>query len=121
MVGGQAVLRAFALTGDLVVGGLVVGGLVGTASEAAHAAQGMQPSASATPAGARCTARRHAALAAHARLSLQTAFQHGVSSKRYWHMVRTLVRQQALSNAWLKAQGLVNIKDLWSKAQGYAN
>ena len=47
--------------------------------------------------------------------------QYSVSSKSYWHMVRTLVRQQALSNAWLKAQGLVNVKDLWSKAQGYDN
>ena len=27
--------------------------------------------------------------------------------------------QQALSNAWLKAQGLVSVKDLWCKAQGY--
>ena len=27
----------------------------------------------------------------------------------------------ALSNAWLKAQGLVSVKDLWCKAQGYAN
>ena len=36
-------------------------------------------------------------------------------------MARTPAMQQALSNAWLKAQGLVNIKDLWSKAQGYAN
>jgi hypothetical protein len=27
--------------------------------------------------------------------------------------------QQTLSNAWFKAQGLVSVKDLWSKAQGY--
>ena len=25
------------------------------------------------------------------------------------------------SNAWLKAQGLVSVKALWSKAQGYTN
>ena len=54
-------------------------------------------------------------------VSLQTAIQHSVSSKRYWRMARTPAMQQALSNAWLKAQGLVNVKDLWSKAQGYAN
>ena len=36
-------------------------------------------------------------------------------------MARTPAMQQALSNAWLKAQGLVNVKDLWSKAQGYDN
>ena len=26
-----------------------------------------------------------------------------------------------MSNAWLKAQGLVSVKDLWCKAQGYTN
>ena len=52
-------------------------------------------------------------------VSLQTAIQHGVSSKSYWHMARTPALQQALSNAWLKAQGLVSVKDLWCKAQGY--
>ncbi|HEV2039403.1 MAG TPA: group II intron reverse transcriptase/maturase [Casimicrobiaceae bacterium] len=52
-------------------------------------------------------------------VSLKTAIQHGVSSKSFWHMARTPALQQALSNAWLKAQGLVSVKDLWSKAQGY--
>jgi RNA-directed DNA polymerase len=52
-------------------------------------------------------------------VSLKTAIQHGVSSKSFWHMARTPALQQALSNAWLKAQGLVNVKDLWCKAQGY--
>ena len=52
-------------------------------------------------------------------VSLQTAIQHGVSSQSYWHMARTPALQQALSNAWLKAQGLVSLKDRWCKAQGY--
>lgn len=52
-------------------------------------------------------------------VSLKTAIQHGVSSKSYWHMARTPALQQALSNAWLKAQGLISVKDLWCKAQGY--
>ena len=52
-------------------------------------------------------------------VSLKTAIQHGVSSKSYWHMARTPALQQALSNAWLKAQGRVSVKDLWCKAQGY--
>ena len=52
-------------------------------------------------------------------VSLKTAIQHGVSSKSYWHMARTPALQQALSNAWLKAQGLVSVKELWCKAQGY--
>ena len=52
-------------------------------------------------------------------VSLKTAIQHGVSSKSYWHMARTPAVQQALSNAWLKTQGLLSVKDLWCKAQGY--
>ena len=55
-----------------------------------------------------------------ARLSLKSAIQRGVSSKSYWHMARTPAVQQALSNAWLKARGLLSVKDLWCKAQGYA-
>ena len=43
-------------------------------------------------------------------VSLKTAIQHGVSSKSYWHMARTPAVQQALSNAWLKAQGLFSVK-----------
>lgn len=52
-------------------------------------------------------------------ISLKTAIQHGVSSKSYWHMARTPAMQQALSNDWLRAQGLLSIKTLWCKAQGY--
>jgi hypothetical protein len=33
-------------------------------------------------------------------------------------MARTSGLQQALSNAWLKAQGLVSVKEQWRKAQG---
>ena len=39
-------------------------------------------------------------------VKLQTAIQHSVSSKSYWHMARTPAVQQALSNAWLKAKRL---------------
>ena len=52
-------------------------------------------------------------------VSLKTAIQHGVSSKSYWHMARTPAMQQALTNDWLQAQGLLSIKTLWCKAQGY--
>ncbi|MEF8717761.1 MAG: hypothetical protein V5B35_17115 [Candidatus Accumulibacter necessarius] len=52
---------------------------------------------------------------------LKTAIQHGVvSSQRYWHMARTPAVQQALSTAWLEAQGLLSVKALWCKAQGYS-
>ena len=53
--------------------------------------------------------------------SLKTAIQHGDSSTSYWHMARTPALQQAMSNARLKAQGFVSIKDLWRKAQGYTS
>ena len=54
-------------------------------------------------------------------VSLKTAIQHGVSSKSYWHMARTPAIQQALSNDWLTANGLLSIKTLWCKAQGYSS
>ena len=34
-------------------------------------------------------------------------------------MARTPALRHALSNAWLQAQGLVSVKDLWCKSQGY--
>ena len=42
--------------------------------------------------------------------------------ERYHERVMRALSQRAakaLSNAWLKAQGLVSVKDLWCKAQGY--
>ena len=51
--------------------------------------------------------------------SLKSAIQHGVSSNSYWQMSRTPVINQAISNAWLTEQGLLSVKDLWCKAQGY--
>ncbi|AGX88477.1 group II intron maturase-specific domain protein [Candidatus Symbiobacter mobilis CR] len=52
-------------------------------------------------------------------ISLKSAIQHGVSSKSYWQMFRTPVINQAISNVWLQEQGLLSVKDLWCKAQGY--
>ncbi|WP_114972955.1 group II intron maturase-specific domain-containing protein [Rhodoferax ferrireducens] len=46
-------------------------------------------------------------------VDLKSAIQHGVSSKSYWQMSRTPVINQAISNAWLKEQGLLSVKDLW--------
>lgn len=48
------------------------------------------------------------------------AIQHGISSLSYWRMARTPVTQQAMSNPWLKEQGLLSVKDLWCKVQGYS-
>ena len=43
-------------------------------------------------------------------VNLKSAILHGMSSKSYWHMSRTPVVHQALSNAWLRAQGLLSVK-----------
>ena len=41
------------------------------------------------------------------------------SSKSYWHLSKSYSTQCGMSNSWLEEQGLVNIKALWCKAQGY--
>ena len=51
-------------------------------------------------------------------LGLKSAMQHGCGSNSYWHMSRTPVINQAVSNVWLKEQGLLSVTDLWCKAQG---
>lgn len=50
----------------------------------------------------------------------RTALMTGASSKSYWHLSRTLGTQTGMTNDWLHAQGLVSIRALWMKAQGYA-
>ncbi len=49
----------------------------------------------------------------------RTAILTGVSSKSYWHLSRSQATQVGMTNDWLKAQGLVSIRELWMKAQGY--
>ena len=44
-----------------------------------------------------------------------------VKSQRAGKRVMRSITRDPTSNAWLKAQGLVSVKDLWFKAQGYAN
>jgi RNA-directed DNA polymerase len=43
-----------------------------------------------------------------------------ISRKSYWHLSRSLATQTGMTNDWLAAQGLVSIRALWMKAQGYA-
>ncbi len=43
-----------------------------------------------------------------------------VSSKSYWHLAKTPGTNAAMSNRWLEEQGLVNVKALWCKIQGYS-
>jgi RNA-directed DNA polymerase len=50
----------------------------------------------------------------------RTAILTAISSKSYWHLSRSLATQTGMTNDWLKAQGLVSIRELWMKAQGYA-
>lgn len=52
-------------------------------------------------------------------VGLRSAIITGVSSKSYWHLARTPATQQGMSNAWLKEQGLISIRNEWMKAQGY--
>lgn len=41
----------------------------------------------------------------------------GLSSKGYYRLAKTKVMQMALSNRWLKEQGLVSLKDQWVKCR----
>ena len=43
----------------------------------------------------------------------------GISRKGYWHLSRTLATQTGMTNEWLAQQGLLSIRDLWMKVQGY--
>lgn len=52
-------------------------------------------------------------------VGLRAAIITAVSSKSYWRMARTPATQQGMSNAWLKAQGLVSTRECRMKAQGY--
>jgi RNA-directed DNA polymerase len=54
------------------------------------------------------------------RVGKRTAILTGISSKSYWHLSRSQATQVGMTNDWLKAQGLVSIRDLWMKAHGYA-
>jgi hypothetical protein len=45
----------------------------------------------------------------------------GLSSKGYWHLSRTLATQSGMTNEWFKELGLVSVRDIWIKVQGYDN
>lgn len=44
----------------------------------------------------------------------------GISSRSYWHQSKTKATRMAMSNAWLKSQGFVSVRDLGLKARGDA-
>lgn len=57
-------------------------------------------------------------------LSLGTSRRHaistGLSRKGYWRLSKTLATHSGMTNEWFKQQGLLSIRDLWMKVQGYA-
>lgn len=57
-------------------------------------------------------------------LKLGTSKRHailtGISRKGYWRLSKTLATQTGMTNEWLEQQGLLSIRNLWMKVQGYA-
>ncbi len=49
----------------------------------------------------------------------QHAFSTGLSRKGYWRLSRTMATHTGMTNQWLADQGLLSIRDLWMKIQGY--
>ena len=52
--------------------------------------------------------------------SKRQAILTAISRKRYWHLSKTLATQTGMTNEWLASQGLIWVRDLWIKAQGYS-
>ena len=46
-------------------------------------------------------------------VSTRQAVLTALSRKSYWHLSRTMATQSGLTDAWLKSQGLVSVRDLW--------
>jgi RNA-directed DNA polymerase len=51
--------------------------------------------------------------------SRRHAISTGLSRKGYWRLSRTLATHTGMTNEWLAKQGLLSIRDLWMKVQGY--
>jgi RNA-directed DNA polymerase len=65
---------------------------------------------------ARTKVRHLLALGTSKRQAIMTA----ISRKSYWHLSKTLATQTGMTNKWLASQGLLSVRDLWFKAQGYS-
>ena len=48
-------------------------------------------------------------------VSVKEAVSLGLSSKGYYRLAKTKAVQMAISNEWLKSQGLVSVKEQWVK------
>jgi RNA-directed DNA polymerase len=51
--------------------------------------------------------------------SKRQAIMTGISRKGYWRLSKTLATHTGMTNAWLDQQGLLSIRQLWMKVQGY--
>ena len=50
----------------------------------------------------------------------RSAILTALSRKSYWHLSKTLATQTGMTNRVVGEQGLLSVRDLWMKAQGYA-
>jgi len=66
---------------------------------------------------ARAKVRHLLALGTSKRQAIMTA----IRRKSYGHLSKTLVPQTGMTNPWLASQGLLSVRDLWIKAQGYSS
>jgi RNA-directed DNA polymerase len=46
-------------------------------------------------------------------VSKRQAILTALSRKSYWHLSRTMATQSGMTDAWLKSQGLISVRDLW--------
>lgn len=53
--------------------------------------------------------------------SKRQAISTGLSRKGYWRLSKTLATHTGMTNDWLEEQGLLSIRQLWMKVQGYAS
>jgi RNA-directed DNA polymerase len=53
-------------------------------------------------------------------VALRSAIATALSHKSYWHLSRCKVTQVGMTTEWLRRQGLLSVRELWMKAQGYA-
>ena len=53
-------------------------------------------------------------------ISKRHAISTGISRKGFWRLSKTLATQTGMTNEWLEQQGLLSIRKLWMKVQGYA-
>jgi RNA-directed DNA polymerase len=53
--------------------------------------------------------------------SKRQAISTGLSRKGYWRLSKTLATHTGMTNEWLEEQGMLSIRQLWMKVQGYAS